>query len=88
MLAVALAAEVHKADWKEKLLEDGHCLAFKLLAAVQEVQTQSLLDLLQEVLLKCSVPCVIRAKLRRIGKQIFYAICVQMKADVSSTKTL
>ena len=88
MLAVALAAEVHKADWKEKLLEDGHCLAFKLLAAVQEVQTQSLLDLLQEVLLKCSVPCVIHAKLRRIGKQIFYAIGVQMKADVSSTKTL
>ena len=24
MLAVALAAEVHKANWREKLLEDGH----------------------------------------------------------------
>ena len=55
MLAVALAAEVHKADWKEKLLEDGHCPAFKLLAAVQEVQTQSLLDLLQEVLRRAEV---------------------------------
>ena len=55
MLAVAFAAEVHKADWKEKLLEDGHCPAFKLLAAVQEVQTQSLLDLLQEVFRRAEV---------------------------------
>ncbi len=50
MLAVALALEVHKADWREKLFEDGHCPAYKLVAAVQEVQTQSLRDLLQEVL--------------------------------------
>ena len=34
MLAVALAAEVHKADWKEKLFENGHCPAFKVFAAV------------------------------------------------------
>ena len=50
MLAVALALEVHKADWREKLLEDGHCPAYKVNAAVQEVQTQSLLDLLQSIL--------------------------------------
>ena len=55
MLGVALAAEVHKADWKEKLLEDGHCPAVKLLAAVQEVQTHSLLDLLQEVCCRAEV---------------------------------
>ena len=55
MLAVALAAEVHKADWKEKLLEDDHCPANTLLAAVQEVHTQSLLDLLQEVLRRAEV---------------------------------
>jgi len=55
MLAVALAAEVHKADWQEKLLEDGHCPAFKVVAAVQEVQTQSLLDLLQKILHRAEV---------------------------------
>jgi len=54
MLAVALAAEVHKANWQEKLLEDGHCPAFKV-AAVQEVQTQSLLDLLQKILHRAEV---------------------------------
>ncbi|DBA70152.1 TPA: hypothetical protein ACH3X2_012204 [Trebouxia sp. C0005] len=36
MLAVALAAEVHKADWQEKLLQDGHTPADKVVAAVQE----------------------------------------------------
>jgi len=55
MLAVALDAEVHKADWQEKLLEDGHCPAFKVVAAVQEVQTKSLLDLLQKILHRAEV---------------------------------
>ena len=55
MLAVELAAEVHKADWKEKLLEDGHCPTSKVVAAVQEVQTQSLLGLLQSILLRAGV---------------------------------
>ena len=50
MLAVALAAEVHKADWKERVIEKGHCSASKVVAAVQEVQTESLLHLLQKIL--------------------------------------
>lgn len=32
MLAVALAAEVHKVDWKEKLIENSHCPASKVVA--------------------------------------------------------
>ena len=55
MLAVALAAEVHKADWQEKLLQDGHTPADKVVAAVQEVQSQSLLDLLQNILRRAEV---------------------------------
>ncbi len=55
MLAVALAAEVHKANWKEELLEDGHCPAFKVLAAVQEVHIKSLLDLLLKILHRAEV---------------------------------
>lgn len=55
MLAVALAAEVHKADWKEKLLENGHSPAAKVVAAVQEVQKQSLLNLLQVILRRAEV---------------------------------
>lgn len=55
MLAVALVAEVHKADWKEKLLENGHSPKAKVIAAVQEVHRKSLLDLLQEILLRAEV---------------------------------
>ena len=50
MLAVAFAAEVHKANWPDKLLEEGHCPASKLVAAAHKVQSQSLLDLLQTIL--------------------------------------
>ena len=68
MLAVALAAEVHKADWKEELIQDGHCPADKVVAAVKEVQSKALLDLLQTsfcVVLKCysCVPCVLQLAL-------------------------
>ena len=55
MLAVALVAEVHKADWKEKLLENGHSPAAKVIAAVQEVQKKSLLNLLQVMLRRADV---------------------------------
>ena len=55
MLAVALAAEVHKADWKEKLLQDGQSPADKVVAAVQEVQSKSLLDLLHIILRRAEV---------------------------------
>ena len=55
MLAVALAAEVHKANWREKLLEDGHSPAAKVIAAVQEVQEKSLLDVLQVILHRAEV---------------------------------
>ena len=39
MSAAALAAELHKPNWKEKLIQDGHCPARLLVAAVEEVQT-------------------------------------------------
>ena len=55
MLAVALAAEVHKADWQNKLMQDGHSPAHKVIAAVQEVQSKSLLDLLQDILHRAEV---------------------------------
>ncbi len=55
MLAVALALEVDKANWREKLSENGHCPAYKLVAAVQEFQTQSLKDLLQNILHRAEV---------------------------------
>ena len=63
MLAVALAAKVHNANWKEKLLEDSHCPAWKVVAAIQEVQTQSWLDLLQTIVLRCSVSCAASVRL-------------------------
>jgi hypothetical protein len=52
MLAVALTAEVHKTDWQEKLLQDGHSPVAKVVSAVQEVQKKSLRDLLQTILLR------------------------------------
>ena len=55
MLAVALAAELHKSDWRAKLIEDRHCPARLLVAAVQEVQQESLLDLLQTILRRAKV---------------------------------
>ena len=55
MLAVALVAEVHKANWKEKLLENGHSPAAKVSAAVQEVKKKSLLNLLQVILCRTDV---------------------------------
>ena len=55
MLAVALVVEVHKADWKEKLLENRHSPAAKVIAAVQEVQKNSLLNLLQAILRRADV---------------------------------
>ena len=53
MLAVALAAEVHKANWKEKLLEDDHCPAFNNLA--KTVCGPPVLQ--QEVLRRAKVSC-------------------------------
>lgn len=55
MLAVALVVEVYKTNWQERLFKDGHCSASKVAAAVLEVKTQSLLDLLQEILQRASV---------------------------------
>lgn len=49
-LAVALTAEVHKADWKGKLFQDGFSPVRKVVAAVNKVQRGSLLHLLQEIL--------------------------------------
>ena len=50
MLAVALVAELHKANWKAKLLEGGHTPATKLMAAALEAETRALLDLLKGIL--------------------------------------
>ncbi len=48
MQAAGLAVQLQKTDWKEKLTVDGHCLTPKVVAAIREVQTESLLDLSQK----------------------------------------
>ena len=58
MLAVMLAAELHKCNWKEKLMEDGHCPASKPMAASMELleaKTQPLKHLLGEILQRAEV---------------------------------
>ena len=50
MLAVMLAAELHKRNWKEKLTEDGHCPASKVVALSMEAKTQPLKQLLGKIL--------------------------------------
>ena len=49
MLAFPLAAEVHNDDRKGKLVQDSFSSASKVVAAVKEVQRESLLHLLQEI---------------------------------------
>ena len=47
MQAASLAVQLRKTSWKEKHIGDGQCLTSKAVAASKEVQTDSLLDLLQ-----------------------------------------
>ena len=61
MLAVMLAAELHKRNWKEKLIDDGHCPASKVLAASMEAKTQPLKQLLGEILQWSEVSAASRA---------------------------
>jgi hypothetical protein len=50
MLAVALVCEIHKSDWKQLLLEDGHAPYGKLKSIVQKVQEAELKLFLDELL--------------------------------------
>ena len=55
MLAVMLAAELHKSSWRKKLMEGGHCPACKVVAASKEAKTQPLAQLLEEILQRSEV---------------------------------
>ena len=55
-----LVAELHKSNWKEKLMEDGHCPASKVVAASIEAETQPLKQLLGEILQRAEVSAASR----------------------------
>lgn len=52
MLAVALVADLHKCDWKDRLIEGGHTPTGKLarrVAAADEAKTKALEELLRNI---------------------------------------
>ena len=55
MLAVALVAELHKRDWKDRLIEGGHTPRGQLVAAAYETKTEALEELLRKILLRAGV---------------------------------
>ena len=55
MLVVALVCELHKADWQQLLLHDGHTPYVKLWSAVQQVQDLEMKSFLDELLKRASL---------------------------------
>jgi hypothetical protein len=56
MLAVALVCELHKEQWKELLLVDGHTPMSKLATAVQQLHEPELSEFLQDLLTLAQPP--------------------------------
>jgi hypothetical protein len=56
MLAVALVCELHKADWKELLVVDGHVPHPKLESVVHEVQEADMKSFLYELVERARPP--------------------------------
>lgn len=56
MLAVMVAVELNRGDWRDRLIVESHTPPAKLVAALQVAKRATFLDLVQEILRRADVP--------------------------------